>query len=612
MEVSHQLQNGVDVCGLGGLLGARSDVVANQLTAALQHRGPDGSSRYASEIVDLVHTRLAIVDVAGGEQPFTSDEGRYKIFYNGEIYNHAALRHQFAIEASRVDGAILPALWEVLGVRAFDHLRGMYSICVHDTNTGETWLAVDPLGLKSLYVADSPKGTVFASELTPVANVGGRYTIQQGAKKIYDRYGCLPARSSGVVGIERFIPGEYRRFDKSGHEIERGRISTAGWRTADPTGWDDVVAAFIGSVEAHLMSDVPIALMLSSGVDSSAIAWAAAELGQRLDCFTLDFENSHREGTAAAELAKSFGHRHTRHLEAPSPRDLADFLLSVDRPTPDGLNTFLVCRAAARDGFKVLLSGIGADELLLGYGHHRRRVTNFPGLDRSVRAMCTAASSALARRSAPHVGPDVNEGLPLGSGLTRGLRSVARVGLPPTRDALVRRYRSQVPDAQDDMTVFDAPDFAALAGGRVRGAIAIAEWRYYLGPTLLADTDVYSMANSIEVRSPYVDLGFMASVFALHDSQRGKQAFCRATGNHILAERADNTKMGFTLPIAQWLRDPQFAGLLKHALGQRLDPAHMPFPDSRPLQNWKELVFATWSARLANSAPTSTETNNAT
>lgn len=587
------------MCGIAGSIGSADESRTTSVAGRLKHRGPDSHSLWADPSIALAQTRLAIVDTSEhGTQPFFSPDGRYAVIYNGELYNHAALRQRYKISADPCDGAILPSLWAKLGAKCLEEIEGMYAMCVHDRDSGHSWLAVDPLGVKPLYVSTLASGTYFASEAVALATqLSPAPGVDSGARALFEAWGCLPSDMSGLRGVTRLSPGEVRRYDTRGVEIGRSWISLTKWRRGE-TSWADVVDAFVASVEAHLMSDVPIGLMLSEGVDSAAIAWAAAEVGQRLECFTLDFKGSPGEGEGAARIARSYGHNHTTITSDPDlPSVVRGFLAAVDRPTCDGLNTYLICSEMRQIGLKAALTGTGGDEVLLGYGHHLGGPATPPWF------ATPAASSArrlisLRSNGLPPAGWNQRLSPRTADQLVRRLHGLARNGLATQPAQRVRAFRAQHPYYRELPHPFPGPRFEDLASDSPMLAITDAEWRHYLGPTLLADADVFSMANSLELRVPFVDLGVVAAALPVKDRHPGKQAFVNATKDNLLAEIVRRPKTGFTLPMARWIS--AIEGL---ELGMSLaDTPALPrvlVPDHRQvLDRWKSIVWAAWLRRV--------------
>lgn len=585
------------MCGIAGILGEPIEGFAGFMQDALRHRGPDGEISWVEDRVTLVQTRLAIVDVSDeGTQPFHSRDGRFTVVYNGEIYNHQELRSRHGLLAAPCDGAILPELWAKLGPDCLSELRGMFAICVYDRHERRIWLAVDPLGMKPLYVRRRPAQVTFSSEAMPLARYFGDAEQEYDAQALFEAWGCLPANRSGIVGIERLVPGEVREFDEVGREVARSEIPIHRWRRAETT-WRDVVDAFVESVDGHLMSDVPLGLMLSKGVDSAAIAWAAAETGRKLDCFTLDFVGSPREGAGAARIAEAYGHSHHVLSADPDVRSVVgDYLAHVDRPTCDGLNVLLVAHAIRAEGIKVALTGTGGDEVLAGYAYHQmRRVLG----ERACLSARRAADSSLRFVSQDRgLGP---VGLRLlGPAATdrvlTGLHGVARGVLSADARKRVVAYRAQHPGYSDLDVDFAGPRFGDLAADLDANLFTEVEWQYFLGPMLLADADLFSMAAGLEARLPFVDVEVAAAALQVRERSPGKQGFVEATGDPLLARIASQPKTGFELPMGRWLRMLDIESDARG--GARVLPKIRESRRRSQLGEWKGLVWSAWSSRL--------------
>ncbi|GAB3803339.1 hypothetical protein GCM10027605_25030 [Micromonospora zhanjiangensis] len=366
------------MCGISGLVGP-NPITDRHLRALgvvdrrLCHRGPDDAGWWSAGPVALGHRRLAIVDLSdSGRQPFRSADGSVVVVFNGEIYNHEELRRRHRLTvAGRCDGAILPELWQRLGTGMFAELRGMFAIAVVDTTVDSVTLARDPFGIKPLYYTGTPDGTMmFASEPRPLVGVLAAPELDRAALRRYLAYGGLSRDQSPFAGVHSVPANGWVRWDGATRRTG-GTVRDDLFDDLPRTSPAELRDAFLTSVSGHLLSDVPVALLLSSGLDSASIAWAASTLGARLTCVTVDIDGTMGEGAGAREIARSFGHRHEILSGLPDD-DLADhFFASMQRPSIDGLNTFLVSRAIAGLGMKVALSGVGGDEVLAGYPHFR-------------------------------------------------------------------------------------------------------------------------------------------------------------------------------------------------------------------------------------------------
>ena len=576
------------MCGIAGSIGAPNMPFAEAMRNALRHRGPDGTSVWGNSYLTWAHARLAVIGLGEqGDQPFFSADGRYTVIYNGEIYNHQELRARYGISASPTDGAILPDLWGRLGSKCLTELRGMFSMAVNDNVTGRSWLAVDPMGMKTLYWT-SVSGTVyFSSESVPLAQTLDLMVDDEEYVE-FQEWGCLPTEHSGLMGVRRLPPGALLELRSDGRIASSAIVDVSRW-VRPAQSWDDVASEFQKSVALHLQSDVPTALLLSAGVDSSAIAWAAAAAGHRLHCITLDFDGGHGEAEVAARIARRFGHDHIVVDSATAvDENVAGFLETVDRPSVDGLNTYLACRSLRERGYKVALSGAGGDELLLGYPHHHRR-----GLGRWTERGVRSLAQRLLRRDG-----DVRQVSDRLDSTTRILQGVSRGSLSREPWERIRAARSHRP-LSVSRNLGPAKPLHRLfrLNENAENELTLADWSNYLVPMLLADADVYSMAASVEMRLPFVDIAVWAAVAGLPSRRRGKDAFVRATGDPVLQEIAQRPKSGFDVPY--------WRGLADHATA-RGPSGGGHWTDSRHarLDNWRSTIWEAWTGRIGEHTST--------
>jgi asparagine synthase (glutamine-hydrolysing) len=550
------------MCGIAGAYGGsplEHDQLVHQLLQQMTHRGPDAHSATVGDFYVLGHNRLAINDLSpAGEQPFDSSAGTVSCIYNGEIYNHQELRSRFGITTpSSCDGAILPALWERGGVTSLNELRGMYSLAIVDGRARTLTLATDPFGIKPCYWARHQGHVIFASESRPLARLLGDHPLDKHALATFLLSGSIPAQASAHEGIHRVSPGTWVTFGLDG-SMSSGSFTPAQTRSSAATNID-IAAGFRESVGAHLMADVPVGLLLSSGVDSLAVAVAAREAGQPLHCLTVDFGGvDGGESPAAAVAAKELKAEHSIVRSDPTPDDLNQFIAAMDRPTVDGLNTFLACQAVRAQGLKVVLSGAGGDEILGGgYRHHRHS-----WLARASPSLLATASAALvARGSRIAIIPD------------RAISGFMSVGWPVDNASLVSFARTLRHDATTTKQILgmkplprftDSP-ISRLGSDSARIDLLKIESEQYLMSQLLPDADSFSMAHSVELRVPFVDVPFAALAWSAPRSNRSKASFAKVFGSSIVERAAGKAKRGFGVPMDSWMRGGPLERLVREA-----------------------------------------------
>lgn len=564
------------MCGITGVLGGRDPLsLARRMNGCLAHRGPDdegscllpaGEGEVAGA---LAQRRLAIIDVsAAGHQPMWSRNRRYAIVYNGEIYNYRELRRELEASGQEfVSGSDTEVL--LYGLARHGHafvgrLRGMFAFVFWDSVKARALLARDPFGIKPLYLAVGDGQVAFASELRALRTGGLVSTRIDGpAVSGYLAWGSVPeplAMLAGVVVHEAGSVLEVRvAHGRAGHPtlvtrynpfqpgtIEPGRMSGS---VRDPEAAASLVREAVqDSVKHHLIADVPVAVFLSGGIDSSVVcALAAASSPQPLDSFTVVFDDpAFSEATFARAASDRFGTRHHEIVLTGEDfyRALDPAFAAMDQPSMDGLNTYVVSRAVRSAGIKVVLSGLGGDELFAGY----------PSFARAVRLSRWWPVVRVA-------------GLPLrhfsGTGIAAGkLASIAASHTPAL--AAYRVSRMLFP-----------PDFVRLLTGRAPSLPIASEpfamsplqqvtWHEltgYMRNTLLRDSDVFAMASGLELRVPFVDREVVATSLALHDSVKirpgtSKPLLVDAMRDLLPREVWDRTKRGFALPFDAWMRGP--------------------------------------------------------
>lgn len=546
------------MCGIAGAIDRhveRGRRRVERLNECQYHRGPDHTAIVTIGSLTIGNTRLSIQDPSpSGNQPFWSIDGRYVCVFNGEIYNYAELIDEFGLDLrNHCDGAVIPELWARMGRACLRRFAGMYAIAVLDTATNQLSICRDPFGIKPLYVRTLADGAViFGSEVRALASIETMPDISRDAIARYLYLGALPGDCSPFDGITAVPPNSVVTFGHDGRRevspIFPGRHPLTRFDAASEREYVDVGSVLRESVEMHLRSDVPVVLLLSSGVDSTALASAARQQGHVLQCMTVAGVGPSDESDAAATAAAKYGHAH--HVVPARIDDgaLADYFAAMQRPTIDGLNTFIVCRAVQASGHRVALSGLGGDEALGGYAHYRllpalgilRAVDRVSalgsGLHRLGERMSTRLKGDKARRLIQVGGPRSAWGLDL---LQREVHSPGRV-----RDMTgVDIFALQRP-LDDESCTFES--------------LVEAELSNYMQATLLPDADGFSMCSSVELRVPFVHRPFFIAAARANQGRRwpvGKRLLASALGDPFLLELCHRRKRGFSVPMASWLSD---------------------------------------------------------
>jgi asparagine synthase (glutamine-hydrolysing) len=578
------------MCGINGILRLRADAppvepaVALRTRDAMATRGPDGEGFWASPdgTIALGHRRLAIIDLSEtGTQPMSYDAGRYRLVFNGEIYNYKELREQLerdgAVFASTSDSEVILALFAREGTAMLGKLRGMFALAIWDALARRLILARDPYGIKPLYHVEQDGWLQFASQVKAL-EAGGRVgrELDPGAIAGFLLWGSVPEPRT-IRKAVRAIP--------SGHVlvVEDGIVGPSrafrDLRDLDCTPCTDIAEALSDSVRAHLVADVPVAVFLSAGIDSSVIAALARRAaGDQLTTLTMRFADlagtPADEGPEAAATARTLG---TRHVERTLTRDdlrglWPQVLAAMDQPSVDGVNTYVVSRVAREAGFKVVLSGLGGDELFGGYESFHdvpawvRRssaLSRLPGV--------TSAWSAVAfafGRSRPKLAGLLRYGgsIPGAYFMRRGIFLPEELPGILGEDLAVEGLLEADPVRAAQASIGCAP-----AANDPWIAVHLMESTLYMRNQLLRDSDWASMAHSLELRVPFVDIRLRDQIAALgfEPARRGgKGAIARVAAPELPASVATRTKTGFLIPIARALADGD-APAVRYGLGTR-------------------------------------------
>ena len=569
------------MCGIAGLLSLNDSddqrrAAVARMCDALQHRGPDDRGEISRGPATLGMQRLAIIDPAGGHQPMSSADGRHHLIFNGCIYNYRELRAELAAAGypfrSHGDTEVLLAAFAHWGEDCLRRLRGMFAFAVWDEPARSLFLARDAFGIKPLYYhRDEARGRfVFASELNALLASGlVAPRVDANAVSEYLAYFAVPAPRTIYADVFSLRPGESVRLAGRRLEVKRWwRFPAAGagipaCRT--PGEFHHELAARLDdTVQAHRVADVPVGAFLSGGLDSSGIVALMTRAGAaRLKTFSLVFEEAaYSEAAPARRAAEALGteHHETVLTGRQVAADLDRLLGAFDQPTGDGINTYYVSQAAHAGGVKVALSGLGGDELFGGYPSFRdlprlaRLLPWWQALPRSMRKVIgrwLAGGSVRQRKLADFLAHARDlQGL---CSLQRRVFSVARGQALLSADA---RTAAGAP-------LHDHPWLADLSG-ELAGAdsfqvISAWELRTYMADVLLRDSDVMSMAHSLELRVPFVDRPFIEWLWAQParfkaGGGQAKSALAAALRDLLPEEIWRRRKQGFTLPFAVWMR----------------------------------------------------------
>ena len=580
--------------GIAGIIGRVAEPNRNALRRmndALAHHGPDGEGFWSAPPdsrgwgVMLAHRRLSIIDLSSAAaQPMIDPATGDVAVLDGKIYNYLELKEKLAASGqtfqSTGDAAVMLRALGLHGRDALRQLRGMFAIAFWDSRDRKLIIARDPFGIKPLYFARNPDARgdwslVFASEVRAILASGllsaPRLNPRAVASIVWS--GFVVGSETIVVGIESVWPGQLRVFDASGKEELSEYYWSASRKDSAPIAKPQLVEALEDSVRLHLLSDVPVGVFLSAGVDSTSVANLAQKTSRApIHTFTLAFaEEGYTEGNIAKQIADAIGtHHHEAVLtEQQFISQLEPAISSLDQPSFDGLNSYYISQAAREAGFRVALVGTGGDELFGGYTSFQD-LPKLLSFSKYTKWMPPKALRSLAKQVSAVMQP-------------------ARGTMPPqTRWA---KLSEMIEHSEDLLWLYQLayalflPDFQMqLAGGvltepildglptamRSRlvfetnarsplSAISVMEHRLFLGERLLRDADATSMASSIEMRAPLVDQVLFETVDRLSDRERysssqRKSALRKAGLRGLDPTLFERPLTGFEMPYDRWLR----------------------------------------------------------
>src|SRR5712671_3855506 len=617
------------MCGIFGVVAKGSHVSQELLVRAqrsLAHRGPDDSG---TAIIDggpaeccqigFAHTRLSIIDLSPlGHQPMQDPSTGNWIVFNGEIYNFRVLRIELeragAEFRSQSDTEVILAAFRVWGEDCLTRLRGMFAFALWDAKRQRLLLARDPLGIKPLYYYQSEKYFLFASEVRSLLDTElVPREIDSTGVLSYLTFGSVYEPWTIVEGVRAVPPGHVLMLERGALSLReywsplRAALGNTARDEASRNGTSTagLQAILREAVLSHLVSDVPVGVFLSGGIDSSSLVAVMSNNGVRANTFSLVFdEEEFNEAPFSREVARRFG---TEHLEIPVSQGdalalLPEALCAMDQPTMDGINTYLVSAKTRSAGVKVALTGLGADEMFAGYSSFLRvprmermaaRLRRLPALAR--RGLATSVSmvggnSDRNRKLAELA--SAQDSLVHPYFLVRSLfgRSERKALLPANEyDAAEQALERVLRESVTESTVLDPIN-----------RVSYLESHWYMRNTLLRDSDSMSMAHGLELRVPFLDQVLVEACFRIPGKRKlegrsPKSLLLASLGVELPRDIVHRPKRGFTLPFERWLRGEMRNVVENTLLGRGSD--HTPFDQDATRDVWNRFLAGetSWS-----------------
>ena len=600
------------------------------MTRALSHRGPDAEGAYTDPAVRLGHRRLSILDLAGGAQPMSSADGRWHIVFNGEIYNYVELRRDLeargVVFQTQSDTEVLLQAWAEDGADCLPRLNGMFAFAIWDAREKRLTLARDPLGIKPLYYANHRGELLFASELRSLLRYPGfKPGLDPASINKYLAFGYIPAPSTAYAGVRKLEPGQMVIWSPAGRRTEyfwdlpiEDNPVGAGTFDESAEATRDLLRE---AVRYQLRSDVEVGILLSGGIDSSAVAALAAPLaGRKLHSFSIGFqEASYNELPYAEMVARKVGTEH--HHQTLTPADVVGALPQIyrglDEPLGDAslVPTWFLSRLAA-SRVKTVLGGDGGDELFAGYPSFQahllmERLSFLPvGVRDAINHLIQRMPVSHNYKSIPFLLAQFLKGLGLPAEI-RFLLWMGACGNAERRDLLAPEVRNELHrhNAFEDVTRLAYR--SGLSGGLER--IFYLCTKLYLQECVLMKVDRASMAHSLEVRVPFLDIDLVTHAFSLRADYklRGRQTkliLKEALKNDLPPAILQRKKAGFAMPVAAWLQQDlktwaqdltdtsliQSTGVLDATAVRRMTEEHLNRRADHRRSLWSVLAFLAW------------------
>jgi asparagine synthase (glutamine-hydrolysing) len=575
------------MCGIAGVFGYHDTAPPAdpeellRIRESMRTRGPDGAGLWIDpdRRIGLAHRRLAIIDLSpGGAQPMATADGRLRITFNGEIYNYRELKRDLEAKGYRFqsnsDTEVLLHLYADRGAEMVHALRGMYAFAIWDARDRALFLARDPFGIKPLYYTDDGRSLRFASQVKALLKGGAVSTAPEPAGSVgfliwgsvpepytlYRDIRSLPAGASMRVSTDR--PMTMTQFFDIAEEFRRAEEAPF---TAGASAREILRDAVVDSVRHHLVSDVPVGLFLSAGVDSSVLGGLAVQQkGTSLKAVTLgfpEFQGTENDETPIASMvAARFGIEHEGHRVGRRDFDAArDTILdAMDQPSTDGINTYFVSRAAARAGMKVAFSGLGGDELFGGYPSFAQvpRVAARLGITRGFGMAGRMARRVVAPVVSVLTSPKYASLFEYGGTFAGAYLLRRALFLPWETTAILDPTTVAV--GLDRLQVLRSLETTVSGLRNPRSRIAALELSWYMRNQLLRDADWAGMAHSLEIRLPLVDVQLFRALAPLmaSDAYPTKLDFAGILPVPLPDQVLSRAKTGFTTPVRGWISSP--------------------------------------------------------
>lgn len=557
------------MCRIAGIINpslpiASINALVKEMCDTLKAGGPDDEGIYSEENNNLVlgHRRLSIIDLTpAGHQPMPYDARRYWLTYNGELYNYPELKEALTkagcVFITASDTEVILAAFATWGTEAFKRFKGMFAFALWDAVEAALYLVRDSSGIKPLYYAITQQGLVFGSEVRAFARIPWLQTANPHWPVYLMAYGHLPEPITTLQDVQPLEKGNWIRYHAPSGAVQQQAFNRYSYLEVISDRREAVLLIKEGldkAVKRHLLSDAPIGVFLSGGLDSSIVALLAGKHEVQLNTISLYFEQEQfSEKKYQDILLKHLTCNHQQHLlkEAEFHQHFPTIINAMDLPGSDGINTWFISRYARQSGLKAVLSGIGGDELYGGYPSFKRikAALLFERLPRAVIRSGRLQSLKRFRRL-------VYLSIPGGIGKYLFLRGQF------TPDEIAASLQADEKEIWDILS--EQPRLPGIGHLTAQNQASWIEANMYMQNQLLRDCDVMSMAHGLEIRVPFLDADFIPLSLKITSAEKYKGRFSKQllidAFRDILPEPIWNRpKMGFSFPFKEWLSRDEFA-----------------------------------------------------
>ena len=540
------------MCGIFGYI-SEKNINDEKVVSSLYNRGPENQNilKYTIRVhgknlpLTFIHTRLSIIDYSSNSnQPMSEETENYVIVYNGEIYNYLNLKKELLSYGyhfkSSGDTEVLLKAYIHWGPEVLNKLRGMFAFCIFNKNEKKLFLARDHFGMKPLYYWEENGDFCFSSSVEAIlkSEIKNKFEIDRSAIKYYLKFGSFISPKTIISEIKELLPGCYMIYCDGKTKINRYYTPenlSIDLNISEHEAKSELRNLLFDTIEQHLISDAPLGVFLSGGIDSSLIASIAARIyKKKLYTFTIGFKGIRgfeSETSLATQTSNKIGSIHKNiFLNGNTFNEYFDeFILALDLPSIDGLNSFLISKAV-KEYVKVVLTGLGGDEMFAGYPvfHEVHKLKHLSVFDKIIKYLPTGALYRLNKNHLQNIGLSLYEIL------------------------LSKRIINPDMQIEEDLKKYFFENKYILK------SVTLFEVLNYMSNTLLRDTDSVSMYHSIESRMPFVDKNIFEYVMKLPDYmkiQKGinKPLLVNTFSDILLPQTYMNKKKGFNLPLNKWV-----------------------------------------------------------